>query len=794
MQLLDDLKYGLRLLRRNLRYSFISMFTLAMGIGATAVIFSLIDATLLQRLPFFQPARLVFLSEMNPEVSSKPVRVSVPDFEDWKNQSQVFEVMAAYRDREFTLRGAEPLRVSGAMVSPEFFQVLGAGAAGGRTFTPDDEGRRVAVISDDFRQKHTAHTLEQVMGSQITLDDTAYTIVGVMSPKFRFLQQSDVWVPLEISSQMRQMRGAHFLDVIGRLRSGVDLVQAQAEMKTVAGQLAQAYPATNAGWIIRVESLTEKTSGNIRQRLVLLFGAVLFVLLITCTNIAGLLLARVYARQREFATRIALGASRKQIMGQMLGESLAIALPGGILGLLLGVVGIRLMPSWRTISALRIDAIHLDPTVLFTVMAVAVFSSLFFGIIPALEASRMDVNGVLKDAAAGTSSSSFRSQRLRTLLIVGEIALAQVLLSGAGLFCRSLLRLESVDMGFSPDHVISMQVPLARGRYAQPAEQAQFFDNLLQRVRALPQFPHAAVTNAIPLGGADPKLDFSIEGRPEVEWASARIISPDYFRTMGIPLRDGREFAATDNRAAPAVVVISDALAKRFRTAGIAPLNHRLQLGANAYTVAGIVGSVRETSLSSDWEPEFYFPMAQMPNANMVLVARTEADPPQAAADLRAVLRGLDANQPVAKIETIAEVLSNSVAAPRFSALLFGSLAALALVLAIAGVYGLVSYIVEMRTHEFGIRLALGAEANHITKLVLKRGLLLGVAGSAIGLTSAQAFSRLLSSLLFGITATDVITMISVCGLLLLVMLVACYIPAVRAGRITPIEAIRADR
>ena len=793
MQFVDDVKYGLRLLRKNLRYSFISMFTLAMGIGATAVIFSLINATLLQRLPFFQPGRLVFLSETNPEVSAKPVRISVPDFEDWKKQSQVFEKIAAYRDREFTLHQADPVRVTGALVSPEFFQVLGAVTAAGRTFNADDQGRRVAVISDAFRNKHTGHALEQVLGSQITLDDATYTIVGVMPPKFRFLQQSEVWVPLEISESTREMRGAHFLDVIGRLKPSMDLERAQADMKTVASQLAQAYPATNAGWTIRVESLAEKATGNIRQRLMLLFGAVVFVLLITCTNIAGLLLARVYARQREFATRIALGANRKEIVGQLLGESLAIALPGGILGVLLGVLAIRIMPSWRTISALRIDAIHLDATVLFTVMAVAVLSSLLFGIIPALEASRMDVNGVLKGAAAASPSGAFRGQRLRTLLIVGEIALAQVLLSGAGLFCRSFLKLEAVDMGFSPDHVVTMQIPLARGRYAQAGQQVQFFDNLLQHVRALPQFPHAALTNAIPLGGSDPKLDFSIEGHPDVEWASARSISSDYFRTMGIPVREGREFAATDNETAPAVVIISDALAKRFTTAGIVPLNHRLQLGQNAFTVVGIVGSVRETSLASDWEPEFYFPMAQMPNANMVLVARTEADPQQAAADLRAVLRGLDANQPVTKTETIAEVLSNSVAAPRFSALLFGSLAALALVLAIAGVYGLVSYIVEMRTHEFGIRLALGAEANHITKLVLKRGLLLGVAGSAIGLASAQAFSRLLSSLLFGITAADVITMISVCGLLLLVTLVACYIPAVRAGRITPIEAIRTD-
>lgn len=794
MQFVDDVRYGLRLLRKNLRYSFISMFTLAMGIGATAVIFSLINATLFQRLPFFKSEQLVFLSETNPGVSSKPVRISVPDFEDWKKQTQVFEKLAAFREREFTLRGAEPVRVTGALVSPEFFHVLGAGATVGRTFTAEDEGRRVAVISDDFWKKHSTKAFDHVLGSQITLDDATYTIIGVMSPKFRFLKQSDVWVPLEISEATRQMRGAHFLDVIGRLRPGVGPEQAQAAMNSVAGQLAQAYPDTNAGWIIRIESLAEKVTGNIRQRLLLLSGAVVFVLLITCTNIAGLLLARVYARQREFATRIALGAGRKQIVGQLLGESLAIALPGGIMGLLLGMLAIRIMPSWRTISALRIDAIHLDATVLFTVMAISVLSSLFFGIIPALEASRMDVNGVLKGATAPSQSGSFRGQRLRTLLIVGEIAVAQVLLSGAGLFCRSFLKLQSVDAGFSPDHVVSMQIPLGAGPYSKPGAQVQFFDNLLQRVRALPQFPQAALTNAIPLGGTDPKLDFSIEGRSDVEWASARSISPDYFRTMGIPVREGRDFAATDNETAPVVVIISDALAKRFRAAGITPLDHRLQLGKRAYTVVGIVGSVRETSLSADWEPEFYFSMAQMPNANMVLVARTESDPLQAASDLRAILRTLDANQPVSKVQTIAEVLSNSIAAPRFSALLFGSLATIALVLAIAGVYGLVSYIVEMRTHEFGIRLALGAEANHITKLVLKRGLLLGVAGSAIGLASAQAFSRLLSSLLFGITATDVMTMISVCGLLLLVTLVACYIPAIRAGRITPIEAIRADR
>lgn len=794
MRFVNDLRHAFRSLGNTPRYASIAILTIAVGVGATSVIFSLINATLLQLPPFQDPERLVAVSQINPAIAPNPIRVSVPDLDDLQHQTQIFEYIAAYRDRKLTLRGNEPVRINGSLVSLEFFRVLGTQAYLGRTFAPGEERQHVAVLSYRFWQSYF-HGDRTIVNKEIVLDDKTYAVIGIMPSGFHILQESDAWAPLEIADSMRQMRGAHFLDVVARLKSGISLEQARTAANKTAQNLAQVYPDTNSGESIRLEPLTEEMNGHMRPRLMVLSGAVGFVLLITCSNVSGLLVARAYSRQREFALRMALGGSRRHIIRQVLAESLSLGLLGGGLGLLFGYVVMRLMPSWKTIAVLHINTIHLDGAVFGFALLLSLTASFVFGIIPALQAAKADVSSTLKGEPV--SSSLFirlpGDQRMRSILIVGEIALAQVLLFGAAVFGKSFLRLASVDPGFQAENLISIQMPLSTTRYPQGAAQSQFFESALERLRAMQQVRSAAATSALPLTGADAKMDFSVSGQRNEQWASARVISPGYFSTMSIPLNAGREFTAADNKTHRKVVIVNEVMAKQLAVNGLSPLNREAQIGDESFTVVGIVGNVLERSLAGGQEPAVYFSMFQNPQNTMVLVVRTKGDPLKAAPELRGVLRSQDPQQVVESIQTIIDVLSSSIAPPRFSALLLLVLAVLAVVLAMAGVYGLIAYIVEKRTREIGIRLALGAQLGNVIQLILHKGLILGSIGLAIGVTIALSAKHLVSSLLFGIQDTELVTLIAVSMLLLAATILACWIPALRATRITPIDAIRME-
>lgn len=728
-------------------------------------------------------------------LKSRPNRcgVSIPDFNDLKN-TRAFTEIAAYRDRPMTFKGDQPMRVNGTTVSTEFFRTLGAGPLQGRTFVPEDEARQVAVISHRFWETQFGKS-QGVLGRTVVLDDNSYTVVGVMPPNFRLMQKSDVWIPLVVAPSMRQMRGSHFLDVVARRKADVSLDQARNAVEGLSRQLQKAFPDTNSGWTVHLEPLLEEMTGHLRQRLVVLLGAVAFVLLITCANVSGLLLARAYARQKEFALRMALGAIRRRIVAQLIAESTSIALSGGALGLLFGYAAIHLLPSWSAIASLRIDGIHMDGKVWGFAILVALVSGSLVGVVPAWQAANADLNQTLRGTTGSSASGGWLDgQRIRGALIIGELALAQVLLSGAVLFSRSFLNLSSISPGFQPESLVSLQIPLPNSRYSQGPAQNNFYQQLLERSQNLPQVQSVALTNALPLSGVDPKMDFTLEGRREEEWASARIVTPGYFSTMGISLLQGRDFSWSDNASERPVVVINQEMAKEAATNGLSPLGRQLKLGDDSLTVVGIVANVRERSLASDQEPAVYFPLQQQPQSTMVLVARSRIDPIQVVPDLRAVIRSLDPDQPIENVATVTDVISHSVAPPRFSALILGILASLALVLAMAGVYGLISYVVEKSTHEIGIRVALGAGVGNVVNLILQRGLMLGLAGLSIGMAGALLLARSVSSLLFGIKTTEPLTLAGTALLLLATTTLACWVPALRATRITPVEAIRYDQ
>jgi putative ABC transport system permease protein len=815
----EDLRYGLRVLIKNPGFTAIAVLTIALGIGANTAIFSLVKAVLLRPLPYKDSERLVMVWEANQKTGVSHVQVSAPNYVDWRDQNEVFEQMAAAFARPDTgvnlTDGANPEWVQAAITTGNLFAVLGIQPALGRAFLPEEEkagNNRVTILSDALWRRHFNGD-RSIIGKTITLDARSYTVVGILPAAFEFPTPHSVDsaakpkepVELYLPAVLGKHRGGHNYRVIARLKPGVTLPQAQAHMDAIAARLQQQYPDQQAGMGASVVALSEQVVGKVRMALFVMLGAVGFVLLIACANIANLLLARSAERNREFAIRAALGASRSRIVRQVLGENLLLALAGGALGVLLAYWGVQTLMALSPIDFPRLHETRIDAPVFGFCFLLSIASGLVFGLAPAIQLSRPNLNNSLKDGG-GRASEGLGHRRVRGFLIVSEVALSLVLLVGAGLLLRSFIRLQETTLGFDPARVLTMQLSLPGARYGERAQAVPFYEQLLQRTRNLPGVHSIGLTNYLPLSGSDSGTSFNIDGRPplpkgEFLEAAPRWISPDYFRTMGVTIVQGRSLSEQDVESNHHVALINETMARRFWP-GEDPLGKRITMESQEnpiwHEIVGIVADVRHTALDSEAEPEMYYPYLfaseadSSPWISMYLVVRANSDDQAGLASaLRREVKAVDKDQPVYNVASMTQLMSASVAQRRFNLLLVGFFAAVALVLAAVGLYGVMSYAVTQRTREIGVRLALGAQTHDVLKLVVKQGMKLTLVGIAIGLATACALTRLMKNLLFGVNATDPVTLAVVALLLILAALLACYIPARRATRVDPLVALR---
>jgi putative ABC transport system permease protein len=797
--LLQDLRYGMRMLIKHPFFTLVAMLALALGIGANTAIFNVVNAVLLRPLPFEKPEQLVSVYEKRVKLNRLRNVVSSPDFIDWENQNHVFENLAAYTGDNFNLTGAdEPVRIVGTTASGKFFKVLGVKPLLGRTFTDEEDkagAPHVVVLSHAFWQRRFGSDAG-IIGKPLTFNGESYTVIGVMPQRFDFPdRKSEMWTPLALDTSQPLNRGSHYLNVVGRLKEGVALAQAQAEMETIAARLEQQYPDKNTGHSVNIFPLYEEVVGQVRPALWVLMGAVGFVLLIACANVANLSLARSATRNKELAIRTALGASRLRVVRQLLTESLLLAGLGGVCGLLLALWGTEALVAIIPVETPRVNEIGMDWRVLGFAFGISLLTGLIFGLLPALQASKPDLNESLKESSRG-AAGSFHGSRARSLLIVSEVALSLVLLIGAGLMLKSFVRLREINPGFNPENVLAMEISLSPAKYKEVEKQVLFFGQIIERARALPGVQAAGATAGLPLGGQYAARYFGIEGRPpqpagEGFNANYNIVSSNYFRTLGIPLLRGRDIDDRDVQSSTHVVVVNEALARRYFPNEDA-LGQHIAIGdATASEIVGVVGDVHNTSLEAETKPEMYFPYTQDPIPFMTLTMRSTADTQSLAAAMQREVRAIDRDQPIYNIRMMNEVLAESVSSRRVTMLLLGLFASLSLLLAMVGIYGVISYTVTQRTKEIGIRLALGARASDVMRLIVGQGMLPVLIGVGIGLAAAFALTRVMSSLLFSVSATDPLTFIGVSLLLALVALVACLIPARRATKVDPMVALR---
>ncbi|MDQ3803874.1 MAG: ABC transporter permease [Acidobacteriota bacterium] len=805
----QDLRYGLRTLLKNPGFTAVAVIALALGIGANSAIFSVVNAVLLRPLPYRDPDRLVMVWEENTKAGYPRDTPAAANYIDWRDQNQVFEGMAAIADVSFNLTGAgEPERLDGRRVSASLFPLLGVEPHLGRAFLPEEDqpgANRVAVLSHGLWQRRFGADAN-IAGKPLTLNGESYEVVGVMPPHFQFPSREDeLWVPIAFTPQEAASRGRHYLQVLARLKPGVTLGQAQAEMSTIAARLQQQYPEQNTNLGATVTPLHEHVVGDIRPALLVLLGAVGFVLLVACANVANLLLARAAVRQKEIAVRVALGASRLRLVRQFLTESVLLAALGGGLGLLLSVWGVSLLKTFIPENISQARAVAVDARVLGFTVLVSLLTGLIFGLAPAVQASNFNLNETLKEGGRDSAAGS-RGNRIRALLVVAEVAVSLVLLIGAGLLINSFLRLRNVDPGFRADNLLTMSIELPQQKYPDPARRAAFYTELVSRIEALPGVKSAAVTNWIPLVFQGDSIGFSIEGRPDPAPGQGRrptvvtrVVHPHYFRTMGIQLLRGREFGEQDRVESPTVAVISETMARRHWP-GEDPTGKRITPGPATstdpddwVTIVGVVKDVRQFELGAEPKPQMYVSYAQGWSffAPRHLVVSTAVEPLSLAATVRKTVWEIDKDQPVSDIRTMEEVLSESLARQRFSMLLLGIFAAVALALAAVGIYGVMSYAVAQRTHEIGIRMALGAQRGDVLKLAVGQGLKLVLIGVALGLAAAFALTRVMASLLFGVSATDPATLVTISLVLIGVAVLASYIPARRAAKVDPMIALR---
>ncbi|HKY42167.1 MAG TPA: ABC transporter permease [Pyrinomonadaceae bacterium] len=795
-----DVSYSSRILLKNYAFTIVVILTLALGIGANTAIFSFANGILLRPLPYPQSDRLAAINETAVKRGFDTMSVSYPNFLDWKEQNTVFEGMGTYfSSNRHALSGAgEPISIRGARISHGTLETLRVAPQLGRTFTANEdrpEEDAVVILGHELWQRNFGGD-PNIVGQKIVLSNRPRTVVGVMPPGFRFPEIAELWVPLALTTQTFT-RTDHGLNAIARLKDGVSVAEAQAEMHNIASRIEQQHPVTNEGLGVKVTSLHDNLTGDYREGLLILLGIVGCVLLVACVNVANLMLARATARQKEFALRTALGAGRWRIVRQLMVESLLLALVGGVLGFALSIWALRLLltsipiqlPFWMNFSV--------DLRVLGFTIAITVLTGLLFGVAPALQTSRVDLNDTLKEGGRGTVGGRGRS---RSFLVVTEIALSLVLLVCAGLMIQSFLRLRRVNVGLDPTNVLVTSYHIPTAKYREEEQRAAFFKQLLERVRALPGVQAASATATLPLGGGGWGRSLTVEGYPVLAVGQApmiqhTVVTPGYFRTMGIPLLSGRDFTDSDAKGSQLVTIVDERLAREYWP-NESPIGRRIRFGPPEdnepwHTIVGVAGTVRHERMQEDTEKSVYLPHAQIPVNGMAMMTRTYSEPKELVAAIRREVAQLDADLPVSKVMTMNEVIDEAIWQPRLYATLFAVFAGGALLLALIGIYGVMAFLVQTRTHEIGVRMALGATARDVFKLIVGRGMKLTVIGVLIGIAGAVAVTRLMQSLLFNTSATDPIVFILISGLLGVAAFLACYIPARRAAKVDPLIALR---
>ncbi|HEV8187479.1 MAG TPA: ABC transporter permease [Pyrinomonadaceae bacterium] len=811
--LLQDIRFGVRMLLKSPSVSIVATIALALGIGANTAIFSVVNAVLLRPLPFPDPDSLVALFETDTQRGIITGSHSYPNFLDMRAQNTVFENVASYHGSDYILTGrGEPARLQGEVVTANLFALLKVQPMLGRVFLPDEdkpsETGRVVILSHKlFQTRFNGDS--SIVNQAITLEGKKFTVVGVMPPAFEFPVQNDpvdLWTTIAGDASGEEpitvQRGAHFLQVIGRLKPGVTEEKAQAELTAIAARLEQQYPDTNNRRSLRVESALKAVVGDIRPILLILLGAVACVLLIACANVANLLLARATSRHKEMAIRTALGASRTRVIRQLLTESVLLSLVGGAVGLLLAVWWSDLLVALGKEDIPRAIHVGMDWRVLGFTLGVSLLTGIIFGLAPAFHSSRTELVESLKEGARGTSAGTFANV-FRKLLVVIELGVAVLLLTFAALLIQSLWRLQKVNSGLHPENILTFNVTLPEVKY-KSGDQSQFFINLKQRLESTPGVQSASSILPLPLSGERFGISFEIEGRPmaKKDYPSADFFTTGvgYFKTMGIPIVKGRDFDDRDKHGSTPVIIITETFARQYFP-NEDPIGKRIHPGISSYDnedsvmreIVGVVGDVRNRNLSTESKPAYYVPQTQVPFSEMVTVVKTNGEPRALISAATKEVGAMDQDVPLFSVKTMDEYLSTSVARPRFSTTLLSIFAGVALVLTIVGLYGVMSYSVAQRTNEIGIRMALGAQSRDVLVMIVKQGSVLILLGLGIGLAGAYALTRLISSLLFGVTAKDPFTFAAVSVLLAMVALLACYIPALRATKVDPMNALRCE-
>ena len=802
--MLADLKYAWRTIRRSPGFALAVVLTLALGIGANSAIFSVVHAVLLRPLPFGEPDRLVRLYGRYPEVGR--TGTSLPDFQDWRAQSHSFAQMAARYNAAFVLTGeGEPERVIADRVTANFLGTFGVRPALGRSFLPEEEqvggDDRVVILDYGYWQRRFAGD-PRIVGRQIQLSGQPFQVVGIAPKDFRIARDVDLYAPARADTTMP--RRAEFLDVYARLKPGVGVQQADADLAAVLRHLAEEYPATNATIRSEVIGLQDDMVQGVRPALLAFMGAVALVLLIACANVANLLLARAATRDREVAVRVALGAGRARLMRQLLTESVVLAIIGGALGLAMATWAVAAVRGTDVRFLPRQGEISIDGTIVAFTLVLSVATGLLFGLAPAIRLSRGSLHATLREGARGATGGSLA--RVRGALVLGEVAVALMLLVGAGLLIRSFDKLTKVDLGFEPSQVLTYSVTFPSAKFGDRDQAAPLYDALLERAKALPGVQQAALSADLPMGGAS-YLSFSIQGRPDrperpgaaPEDMQPFAVSPDYFATMHIPLKRGRLITAADRAGATPVAVISEEAARRFFADGRDPIGSRLTFGNPAnpkttwMTIVGIVGNIAQEGVTAKPYAQLYQSIDQSPTRVVYVSLRSDRDPLLLASSVRGTVRAVDPDLLVNDIQTLEDRVSQNIARPRLSVLLIGAFSAIALLLAAIGIYGVMAYTVAQRTREIGVRMALGADPHEVKQLVVRQGMRPALIGVAVGLVAAFAATRLIASLLYGVSAVDPLTFVLVPLFLIAVALLATYLPARRATRVPPTVALQAE-